>query len=89
LIAVFNEDAPQLIEAMRRALETGNADLFRRSAHTLKSNAANFGALALAAQAKALETRGQSGALEGAAEPVALVATEYERVRQRLSELAP
>ena len=87
LVAVFNEDAPKLLADLRRAAQAGDVDLFRRSAHTLKSNAANFGALELAALAKALEARGQSGALDGTAELVAKLAAEYERVKQRLSEL--
>src|SRR6476646_310833 len=48
LIAQFSQDAPGLLAAVRSGLEHGDGDTVRRAAHTLKSNAATFGAGALA-----------------------------------------
>jgi histidine phosphotransfer protein HptB len=55
LIDTFEEEAPGLFEEMRQALATGDADGFRRAAHSLKSNASTFGATRLAELAKELE----------------------------------
>ena len=44
LIDTFLEDSPKLLVEMKTALAAGNADSFRRAAHSLKSNAATFGA---------------------------------------------
>jgi HPt (histidine-containing phosphotransfer) domain-containing protein len=42
--SVFADDAPALIAAARDGLGRGDAAEVRRAAHTLKSNAATFGA---------------------------------------------
>ena len=66
LIDTFLEDAPKLIAAMRSSLSAGNAETFRRAAHSLKSNAATFGARHLSGLARDLESRGRDGSLIGA-----------------------
>ncbi len=55
LVNTFLEDAPRLIAQLQPALTAGDPDSFRRAAHSLKSNAATFGATALSALAKELE----------------------------------
>jgi HPt (histidine-containing phosphotransfer) domain-containing protein len=87
MIGVFTADTPQLLADLSRGLETHDVDLFRRSAHTLKSNAANLGAAPLAQQAQALEQRGRQQQLEGAAPLVAALAAEYARVQQALASM--
>ncbi len=64
LIDTFLEDAPRLFDELRSAQEAGNADTFRRAAHSLKSNAATFGATQLAELAKELETLGREDRLK-------------------------
>lgn len=59
LIDAFLEDAPTLITQMRAGLANNDADTFRRAAHSMKSNAATFGAMELFAIAKELETLGR------------------------------
>jgi two-component system sensor histidine kinase/response regulator len=44
LIGVFLEDAPQRIEAVRRALADRDAEALYRAGHALKGSAGNFGA---------------------------------------------
>ena len=56
LIETFLDDAPKLLAEMQSALEIGSADSFRRAAHSLKSNAATFGAGQLADLAKEMES---------------------------------
>ena len=48
LIDVFLKDSPELIEQMRGGLAAGDVEKVRRAAHSLKSNAASFGAEGLA-----------------------------------------
>lgn len=64
LIEAFLEDAPNLIAQMKAALSTNDTDLFRRAAHSMKSNAATFGAMELSALAKELESFGRDQNLE-------------------------
>lgn len=63
LIDTFLDDAPRLFDQLKSALEAGDADSFRRAAHSLKSNAATFGASQLAELAKALEAIGRENRL--------------------------
>ena len=86
LVATFIEEAPTMLSDLRRALAAGNAEQFRRAAHSLKSNANTFGALRLATLARELEL----GGLERGAAPDALadLDAEYGRVAARLQELA-
>ncbi len=64
LIATFEEEAPELIAEMRRALSASEAEGFRRAAHSLKSNANTFGATRLAELARELETMARANDLE-------------------------
>ena len=87
VLAVFNEDAPELLRSLQQALADNDAELFRRAAHSLKSNSAAFGALALAELARELEILGKAGRLAGTGDKVARTAAEYLRVQQALKEL--
>lgn len=84
LLEVHFQDAPKLLGSMHAALAAGNADEFRRAAHSLKSTSANFGAMTLSKMCKELEDLGKTGAIEGAAEGLALTEAEYGRVRAAL-----
>jgi len=64
LIDAFLDDAPNLFAQMRSALTTQDAESFRRAAHSMKSNAATFGAMDLSALAKELESLGRENNLE-------------------------
>lgn len=55
LIDAFLDDAPTMISQMQVALTTNDVEVFRRNAHSLKSNANTFGALELGGLAKELE----------------------------------
>jgi CheY-like chemotaxis protein/HPt (histidine-containing phosphotransfer) domain-containing protein len=86
LLSIFVEDAEELLMSMRRALTDNSVDTFRRAAHSLKSNAASFGAVILSNQARDLETLAKSGSLDGAAPRVERLAGECERVVRALRE---
>ncbi len=55
LMDTFMADGPSLLEQMKTSLAAADVDSFRRAAHSLKSNAATFGALELSVLAKELE----------------------------------
>jgi HPt (histidine-containing phosphotransfer) domain-containing protein len=88
LVQTFLEEAPAMLQELRDALAAGNADAYRRAAHSLKSNSLTFGAGALAALAREQELGGlaaaqqqqQSNALDA-------LAVEYGRVAAALTEL--
>ena len=58
LAQTFLEEAPGMIAEMRSAHAEGDGARFQRAAHSLKSNANTFGAVALAARARELELSG-------------------------------
>jgi HPt (histidine-containing phosphotransfer) domain-containing protein len=66
LVDTFLQEAPAMLDELRNALAAKDADKFRRSAHSLKSNGNTFGALTLGAMARELELGGMA-AIEGAA----------------------
>jgi signal transduction histidine kinase/CheY-like chemotaxis protein/HPt (histidine-containing phosphotransfer) domain-containing protein len=88
LIEQFDTDTPGLVEGARKALGSGEADEVRRAAHTLKSNAATFGAGELASRSRRLEDSAKNGALDGADEQVRAIADELDRVRAALRSIA-
>jgi histidine phosphotransfer protein HptB len=56
LIASFLEEAPQIFDSMVAAGNAGDVVTVRRAAHTLKSNARDFGAAELSLRCASLET---------------------------------
>jgi PAS domain S-box-containing protein len=87
LIDTFAADARELIATLRRALAGTDIDGFRRAAHSLKSTSETLGAGGLADLARELEGAARVGSLDGAAERVEQVATEYEIVTRALGEV--
>jgi HPt (histidine-containing phosphotransfer) domain-containing protein len=81
LLQTYFDDSPRQIATMQVAAAAGDAEALRRAAHSLKSNSANFGAMALSAKCKELELLGKAGTLDGAADRIAVVAADYEQVR--------
>ena len=79
LVDTFIEEAPGMLAELRDACANGDAERFRRAAHSLKSNGNTFGALALAAQARELELKGLDA--KSARDAAALAALEAEFAR--------
>jgi HPt (histidine-containing phosphotransfer) domain-containing protein len=82
LVQTFLEEAPAMLQALRESLAAGDAEVFRRTAHSLKSNSLTFGALALGAHARTLELDG----LPAAPEALPALEKEWERVATDLKE---
>ena len=87
LVDTFLQEAPVMLEDLRRALTAKDTDKFRRTAHSLKSNSNTFGALSLGAMARELELTSVSKVSEGRVEPVDALAEEYSRVAAALTAL--
>ncbi len=88
LVDTFLDEAPKLIAQLRSAHGAGDAEAFRRAAHSLKSNAATFGANQLAEQARQLELIGKENRLGDAGtrieqlqDTLGAVATELKRLK--------
>jgi GAF domain-containing protein/CheY-like chemotaxis protein/HPt (histidine-containing phosphotransfer) domain-containing protein len=84
LIQQFVQDSPALVAAARVGIETGAAEEVRVAAHTLKSNAATFGAHELADRCRSLEEAAKLGPLDDGAAQVDEVERELEIVRASL-----
>jgi HPt (histidine-containing phosphotransfer) domain-containing protein len=87
LVDTFLTEAPTMLDQLRRALAAGDADTFRRAAHSLKSNSNTFGALALGAMARELELNGLDPVVKATGAPLAALASEYSRVAAALTEI--
>jgi HPt (histidine-containing phosphotransfer) domain-containing protein len=88
LVATFLDDeAPAMMAELRSALAAGDAERFRRVAHSLKSNSNTFGAVALGLAARDLELSGLA-AVSSRPQPLAALAAEYERAAASLRDMA-
>ncbi|MGA9160405.1 MAG: GAF domain-containing protein [Actinomycetota bacterium] len=84
LIEQFVTDSPALVKTARHGLESGDADEVRRAAHTLKSNAATFGANELADRCRRLEATAKTGTLDDGLAQIGAIGQELERVHAAL-----
>jgi HPt (histidine-containing phosphotransfer) domain-containing protein len=84
LVDTFLQDAPRQFAALHAARAAGDADTFRRAAHSLKSNASSFGAAPLTEQCRALEELGKSGDIAHSGGQVAAAEAEFDQVRAAL-----
>ena len=87
LVATFLAEAPRMLDELRRALTDRDAERFRRTAHSLKSNASTFGATRLAALARELELGGLAPVQAAGGAPLDVLGLEYGRVAAALAEL--
>ena len=89
LIAQLLTDAPALVETAWAALERGDASEVHRAAHTLKSNAATFGAHRLADMCRELEEMTKDDLPHDAAQRIDAIAVELGLVRVALMAADP
>jgi HPt (histidine-containing phosphotransfer) domain-containing protein len=81
MVALFLENAPQLITAIRQSIDDLAPPELQRSAHTLKGSSASLGAVRLAELCAELEKLGREGMVAGALDRLAEVAQEFDRVQ--------
>jgi signal transduction histidine kinase/DNA-binding response OmpR family regulator/ligand-binding sensor domain-containing protein len=87
MIAVFFDDYPRQLAAIREAVAKQDAASLERAAHTLRGALSNFGVTAAAEVAMEVERLGRSGDLQMAEETCANLEKELERLRRTLSHL--
>ena len=87
MIDSYLANSIELVNALDSALAAADAPTFARSAHTLKSNSAIFGAHALVAMCQELELAGKNGELSGLQDKIGQLKSEYQVVRGELADL--
>jgi diguanylate cyclase (GGDEF)-like protein len=80
----FIEDMPIYLEDMEQAAAAGSCEQLRRAAHAIKGAAGNLGAGPLAAVAREIEEKAESGQIKDAAEMLSRARAEYALVHQAL-----
>lgn len=66
LIESFLEEGPGLLARIEQAAGGGDAETLRQAAHTMKSSAADFGAMELSRLCREMEALGRAGRADGA-----------------------
>lgn len=87
LVDTFFEEAPGILAELRSAHAAGDADGFRRAAHSLKSNGNTFGASTLAALSRELELAGLNADPVHDLDAMAALDAEYARAAAALKDL--
>ena len=87
LLTSFLDDAPVQLEEMRTALGTADSERLRRSAHSLKSNSATFGAIEVSHQCKEVEEMAKAVAWDGVSTRIEYIAAAYEEVKPVLEAI--
>jgi HPt (histidine-containing phosphotransfer) domain-containing protein len=87
LIDDFVSSTPELVAQMSAAAAAADSEALTRAAHTLKSNAKDFGAARLAALCAALERESREGPVPDVAASIAAIAEEEEMARKALGAL--
>jgi PAS domain S-box-containing protein len=87
LVNLFLQDSPNLIEDMRKSIVAKDAVILDRSAHTLKGNSYQMGALTLASLCFELEKIGKAGSVEGGDALIEPIECEFARVSNELESL--
>ena len=88
VIGAYIEDGEKTVRELELAHGEENAERLYRAAHSLKSQSATVGAVALSELSRELEERGREGRLEGTRERVDRIRAEYDRVLPALRALA-
>ncbi len=87
LLGAYLDDSPQLLEQIRTGLASGDIDVVRRAAHSLKSNSASFGANGLAESSRDLEFLARGGTLAGGEQKLAIIEAKYAQISAWLKEI--
>ena len=85
LVVSFLENGASLLVQLAEAAGSANIDVLLRASHTLKSNAASFGATELAELCGTLEAQARAGQADGAAQLIVQIASAFDGARTALS----
>jgi len=87
LVDTFLDEAPGMLSDIKEAAAMGAHDRFRRAAHSIKSNAAIFGATDLTELARQLEITGLEADQDTSNAKLAALDAAYSRAAATLKEL--
>jgi histidine phosphotransfer protein HptB len=87
LISTFVQDSQDRIQKLRMIIETNDADLIRRTAHSFKGSSSNIGAPHLSALCAALEKKALVNNFDGLAQDLREIEEEFARVNILLGSL--
>jgi len=86
LINLFQMDAPRLLQTIRAAVETGDAESVERTTHLLKGCASNFAAAEVVRAAQQLEDLGRQGDLREAGDAYRVLEQSLQRFHTALND---
>lgn len=87
LVGAFLEESTMYFAQLHDSLAQADLNTFRRAAHTLKSNANNFGAGRMAELARELEALARENRLDAVGDKIETLQAEYERVAAALKAM--
>ncbi len=87
MIDLFLAHAPERVETLGLGLKMSDVDAVERAAHSLRSTAANLGALGLGALCERAESAAGKGDLDTVAELFPQIEAEYLRAHDALAVL--
>lgn len=87
LAALFLDECPHMLAAIRAALARRDVKALQHAAHTLKGSVGNFGATAVFEAAVALGKMGRHGDFSGADEVCSRLEAELARLQPALAAL--
>lgn len=87
LINTYLQDSSERLHKLRAIIDSGNADLIRRSAHSFKGSSSNIGAMLLAELCAALEHKALAGDMANLETELVAIEQEYALVEGQLRQL--
>lgn len=88
MASLFVENAPERLSQIRSGIEGGVAEEAERGAHSLKSSAANLGAMRLRNVVATMEEQASKGDLAAVKEGLPLLEAEYLAAMEALGAVA-
>jgi HPt (histidine-containing phosphotransfer) domain-containing protein len=88
LLQTFIADSRQRLTAIDEALQTADADMLRRAAHSFKGSTGNMGAARMSELCRQLEDMGRLGSVVGGADLLAQLRAEFALVQREVDSLA-
>jgi CheY-like chemotaxis protein len=85
ILQAYLSETQKLIQELIAALESSDAEVIRKTAHTLKSSSAHVGAVKLASLFKEIETKARERSLDDLIGMTATLTQEFDLVQQALT----
>ncbi|GLH72909.1 hypothetical protein GETHLI_14110 [Geothrix limicola] len=89
LIALFQEDVPPRMQALREGLASGNLQALLMESHQMKGALSNLGLVRFAEMAGRIEIEARAGNLEEAPALIASLPAAYDEALQALQQAFP